>query len=197
MQIMKISKSIIYIIVIIALMQTFSSCEEEYFPKPKGYFRIDFPKKEYTKFEENYPYSFNYPKYTLIYKFQSDSFWVNIYYPKLRATIYLTYKHITNNLSNFTEQTRTFAFKHSLKADAIGETPFVKEEKKVYGLLYDIKGNTASSINFYLTDSTKNFVSGALYFNTKPNKDSLAPVISFIKQDIIELFESFEWKKTL
>lgn len=192
---MTFCKSITYYLIILGIIFSFSACKEEYYPKPKGYFRIDLPAKEYIRFDEKFPYSFNYPKYSLIYKFKEDSFWVNIFYPKFRATIYLTYKPLLNNkLSNFTEQTRTFAFKHSLKADAIGETPFVKEEKQVYGLLYDIKGNTASSINFYLTDSTKNFISGALYFNSKPNKDSLAPVISFIKQDIVELFESFEWK---
>lgn len=179
---------------IILLVIFFSSCEEEYFPKQKGYFRIDLPEKDYLELKEGYPYFFKYSKHSLVFDYKLDSFWVNIFYPKYKATIYLTYKELDNNLKQFSEQTRTFVYKHAVKADAIGETPWANKERKVYGILYDIKGNTASSLNFYLTDSVKNYISGALYFNNKPNKDSLAPVVDYIREDIIHLIETFEWK---
>ncbi|MEY4458857.1 MAG: hypothetical protein RIT38_62, partial [Bacteroidota bacterium] len=35
---------------------------------------------------------------------------------------------------------------------------------------------------------------GALYFDTTPNADSLAPVIDFIYQDLKQLVSSFRWK---
>ena len=68
------------------------------------------------------------------------------------------------------------------------------KEKSVYGVLYEIKGNAASSVQFYATDSTKHFLRGALYFNTVPNKDSLAPAIQFVEEDIIHLIETLSWK---
>jgi gliding motility-associated lipoprotein GldD len=101
---------------------------------------------------------------------------------------------MTGSLASYSEDIRTIAYKHIVKADDIIETPVMIPEKKVYGMIYEIKGNTASSLNFYLTDSVDNFLSGALYFNTIPNKDSLAPVISFFKNDIEHLIETVEWK---
>ncbi|NOZ45910.1 MAG: gliding motility lipoprotein GldD, partial [Chlorobi bacterium] len=71
---------------------------------------------------------------------------------------------------------------------------FINYDDNVYGILYDIKGNAASSINFFVTDSTQHFLRGALYFNSKPNKDSLAPVVDFIRKDIVHLMETFKWK---
>jgi gliding motility-associated lipoprotein GldD len=170
------------------------SCNESDTPKPKAYFRIDLPTNEYIPLEDGYPFKFNYSKIAIVKKATEDANWLNIVYPSLKATIYLTYKKIDNNLETLTEQTRTFAYKHTLKAESITETQWIKPDRQLFGLQYDIKGNTASSVNFYLTDSTTNYISGALYFHTKPNRDSLFPVINFIKADINMLIESFEWK---
>jgi gliding motility-associated lipoprotein GldD len=92
------------------------------------------------------------------------------------------------------KESNDYAYSHSIKADAIIEQPWYNKEKKVYGILYDIKGNTASSIQFFLTDSTKNFLRGALYFSSEPKADSLAPVIQFFRKDIIHMIETFKWK---
>jgi gliding motility-associated lipoprotein GldD len=92
------------------------------------------------------------------------------------------------------EDARSLAYKHTVKADAIDERIFSNSEKKVYGVLYDIRGNSASSIQFFLTDSTKHYIRGALYFRVEPNKDSLAPAVDFFTKDVIEFIESFEWK---
>ena len=88
----------------------------------------------------------------------------------------------------------TFVGKHVVKADAITQTRYEDSSSSVYGILFDIKGNTASSVQFFVTDSILHFLRGALYFNTEPNKDSLAPVIDFIREDIVHLIESMHWK---
>lgn len=98
------------------------------------------------------------------------------------------------NLESILKEAYDYAYSHSIKADAITEQPWQNREKKVYGILYEIKGNTASSIQFFLTDSTKNFLRGALYFSAEPNADSLAPVIQFFREDIIHMVETFKWK---
>ena len=174
-----------------------SGCKKKYTPKPRGYFRIDLPEKKYQKLDSIYPYKFEYPIYTIIKNDNSslsEEYWINIEYPKLNGKIHVSYKTINNNINQILEDTRTLAYKHSIKADAIHEKMFIKPEKKVYGILYEIEGNAASSMQFFLTDSIKHYLRGALYFNVEPNKDSLAPILDFVKEDIIVLIESFEWK---
>jgi len=93
------------------------------------------------------------------------------------------------------EDSRKLAYQHSVKAEAINEKLVKRDTAKVFGLLYDIEGlNTASSVQFFLTDSTNHFLRGALYFNLVPRNDSLSPVIKFIKKDITHLIETFKWK---
>ncbi|MBN2213813.1 MAG: gliding motility lipoprotein GldD [Bacteroidales bacterium] len=173
------------------------SCKHNYAPKPRGYFRIDFPEKEYTYYYSDCNYMFEYPVYGKISEIDissSEPCWINIEFPQFKGKIHITYKKMKDNLASYSEDIRTIAYKHIVKADDIIEIPVRIPEKKVFGIIYEIKGNTASSLNFYLTDSTENFISGALYFNTIPNKDSLAPVISFLKTDIEHLIETLEWK---
>ncbi|MCK5169644.1 MAG: gliding motility lipoprotein GldD, partial [Bacteroidales bacterium] len=114
--------------------------------------------------------------------------------PDLNGKIHISYKTIDNNLNQILEDTRKLVYKHTIKADAINEKMFIKPEKKVYGILYEIEGNAASPMQFFLTDSINHYLRGALYFNVEPNKDSLAPVLDFVREDIIVLIESFEWK---
>jgi len=101
---------------------------------------------------------------------------------------------VNQNLNEFIEDSRDLTYKHTIKADAIQETVYTNPELEVHGILYDVKGNAASSIQFYLTDSNEHFLRGSLYFNVQPDKDSLAPVISFFREDIIHMVESFAWK---
>ncbi len=186
----------ISVFVIISLI-ILSGCKKKYTPKPRGFFRIDLPEKSYQKLESGYPYGFRYPDYAIIKKDSSnlnEKYWINIEYPNLNGKIHIIYIQINNNLEEILEDTRKLAYKHTIKADAINEKMFIKPEKKVYGILYNIEGNAASSVQFFLTDSIKNYLRGALYFNVEPNKDSLAPVLNFVKEDIIVLIESFEWK---
>ena len=170
------------------------SCQREYTPKPRGFFRINLPEKEYTKSPDILPYKFEIAKNSIITKNHKEQGWINIEYPQYKATIYLSYKKIHNNLETYINDSREFAYKHTIKADAILEDVFINKDKKVYGIKYDIQGDAASNTQFFLTDSTVNFLRGSLYFNVIPNKDSLAPVLSYINKDIVHIIETFEWK---
>lgn len=175
----------------------FTFCTSDYTPKPNGYLRIDLPEKAYQKYDSDCPFTFEYPKYatiTIDHDRNAEPCWINIEIPVLRAKIHCSYKKVSNNVAKFLEDARTLAYKHTLKADAINEKLFENAEKKVYGTMYDIKGNAASSVQFYVTDSLHHFLRGALYFNSEPNKDSLAPAINFIHQDIERLISTFQWK---
>ncbi len=177
-----------------------SACTENiYAPKPRGYFRAEFPEKSYQPFDSvGFPYRFQYPTYADIRQdkaWNSEPFWIDIFVPKHKVEIHFTYHTIKNNLPELTEDTRKFAYKQSIKADAITPIEWVNAEKKVYGLLYDIKGNAASTLQFYLTDSAKHFLRGSFYFNAVPNKDSLAPSQKFFREDLDKLIETFEWKQ--
>lgn len=175
-----------------------SSCSNsDYTPKPRGFFRIDFPKREYTKYNADCPFEFEYPVYAKIVRDEfpgAEPCWLNIEFPQFKGTLHLSYKVINKNLRNFTEDSRTLAMRHTVKAEAINENPFITPNH-IYGMMYDIEGNTASSIQFYLTDSTKNFLRVSLYFNVVPQSDSLAPVIDFVKKDITRMIDTFKWKE--
>jgi gliding motility-associated lipoprotein GldD len=172
-------------------------CREKAVPKPRGFFRIDLPEKEYRKYDTICPFIFEYPVYGKIsYKVgkKTEPCWFNLDFPHFRAIIHFSYKTVNKNLGILLKESYDYAYSHSIKADAITEQPWQNTENKVYGILYDIKGNTASSIQFFLTDSTSNFIRGALYFSAEPNADSLSPVIQFLREDIIHLVETFKWK---
>lgn len=196
--ILQMDKKIIFTFIVIVVLV---GCSQDYTPKPKGYFRIDLPEKSYQQTPDDLPYSFEYPTYSVIERRPDpkpdEKYWINILMPKFNARIYLSYKSVNHNLENYLNDSRNFVYKHTIKADAISETPYIDPVKKVYGIFYEIKGDAASNMQFVLTDSTRNFVRGALYFNEVPNKDSLAPVIDFIKIDIQHLIETFKWENNV
>jgi gliding motility-associated lipoprotein GldD len=165
-------------------------------PKPYGYFRIDLPENTYRAFDLSYPYSFDissYAKDSVVHK-TGETFWMNVYYPRFAGCIYLSYKPIHNNFKAIAEDCRKFVYKHTIKADAITERPFVNPDNKVYGILYEIKGDAASPMQFMLTDSVHHVLRGALYFDAVPNKDSIAPVLHYVQRDIVRMIESTRWK---
>lgn len=179
----------------------FSSCgdddDEVFIPKPKGYPRIFFETKTYRMYDSLCPYSFEIPTYSFINNDKhlgADPCWININFPKYNAQIHLSYKEIKNNLDTILSQSRDFAIKHQVKATGIDETVIIRDSAKVYGLVYDISGNTASNVQFYLTDSAQHFMRGALYFNAVPNADSLKTVVDFLRKDIVHMIQTFKWK---
>ncbi len=175
-----------------------TSCKDYYQPKPRGYFRIQLPEKEYVSIPKGYPYRFLIPTYSQLVKDKesgAEAYWTNLDFPYFNAKLHLSYKQINHNLPALLEDVHKMVNKHIPKANAINEQVFINKEKRVYGVAYSIKGvDAASPFQFYLTDSTQHFLRGALYFHVRPNNDSLAPVIEFIQQDIQKLIESLEWK---
>ena len=175
------------------------SCNYDYTPKPRGYFRITFPDKKYQTYSDHCPYTFDYPTYATITPDRSSMAkpcWINVVYPQFGGKIHLSYQAISSKkvFNELIEDARTFAFKHTVKATAIDESFISYPDKKVYGILYAIDGNAASSMQFFLTDSIRNYVRGALYFNERPRLDSIQPVLDFIKKDIDRMIRSFKWK---
>jgi gliding motility-associated lipoprotein GldD len=181
------------------LLLFLQACKQEYNPKPHGYFRIDFEEKSYHSLDSvGLPYNFEIPDYSKIVPDDDrlvEPYWVNLLVPKHNAELHISYKKVGNNLSQLLEDSHTLAYNHAIRADAINERIFVNPEKKVYGTIYMIDGNAASPLQFYLTDSTHNFLRGSLYFREVPNIDSLRPVIDYLTPDIIRLIETTEWKK--
>jgi len=190
-----------YILIFAGLAFVMPSCEDEddtiYSPKPRGYFRIDFPKKEYRLFDSICPYSFQIPVYARIAQDKhrnAEPCWLNVEFPKYKAIIHLSYKAVRNDLDTFLTDSRNFAIRHQIKATGLDETVVIRDSARVYGLVYDIAGNTASSVQFYLTDSTRHFLRGALYFDAVPNIDSLKIVVDFIREDILQIIKTTKWK---
>ncbi|NDV46855.1 gliding motility lipoprotein GldD [Paludibacter sp. 221] len=186
----------VFLLIVVASISF--SCRDSYTPHPYGYFRIYLPEHEYKIADTlNLPYQF-YISNTARIKTrpaEGEMYWIDILYPQLNGSIHCSYKGIDNNLFELSEDARRFVYAHSNIADGINEHYFEHPEKSVYGVLYDLQGNVASPVQFVVTDSVKHFFRGALYFNNKPNKDSIAPVVSYVRTDIVRLMESFEWER--
>lgn len=186
------------IIIILGFNILFSCNSDTYSPKPRTYFRIELPLKSYQLFDTNFPYTFEYPKYSSIitnYNSFNEKYWVNIFFSQFNATIHLTYKKINNNLDSLLSDSKKFVDKHIPKASSIKEKSYTDKNQNIYCMVYDIKGNeVASPYQFYATDMKKHFIRGALYFNSEPNNDSLSPVIEYIEKDIDHLINTLKWK---
>lgn len=181
------------------LMVFITACgEDDYYPKPRGYFRIETPQKHYVTMDSNLAYSFEYPVYSRLEQdpvTERNHNWVNLGFPQFKGTIHLSYKPVNDNLAAYIEDSHEFVNKHIPKANSIKTRTYMNDSAKVYGLVYEIRGSGAATpLQFYLTDSTQHFIRGVLYFDAKPNNDSLAPVIDFVEKDINHLIETFRWQ---
>lgn len=186
-----------------ALFQT--ACEEYTpVPKPRAYPRVNYPVKEYKPFDASYcNFTFDMPAYATIEQDTSffeekpkDDCWFNLDVKRLNAKIYCSYYPVKNR-KDFDELVAdAFAMtnKHNIKASYIDEIPVRRPADRVYGVVFNVEGAAASSYQFFLTDSTRNFVRGALYFNTQVRPDSLAPVIAFMKQDLDRMVGTLKWQ---
>jgi gliding motility-associated lipoprotein GldD len=180
------------------LLGMMAACGNPPAPRPEGYLRIDLPDKHYRLFDSvAFPYRFECPGYARVVpdvtSYKHEPYWLNIQLPE-KATIHFSYKSVRHNLSELLDDTHNFVYRHVIKASAITETPIQNSEKKTYGMLYEISGETASSVQFYVTDSVRHFVRGALYFMETPNYAYLAPMISYYTSDIEHLIDTFQWK---
>ncbi len=182
-------RKILILIIILCIV----SCNDDVLPKPKAYLSLEYPQKFYKKLDLRRPYSFSVLENTTIIDDKNN--WLKIQYPNLKASIDITYRPVNNNLKELLLEAEKLVFKHAVKAEQIVPKDFVNAKKRVFGSLYEITGNAASHLQFHVTDSTHNFIKGSLYFYAKPNYDSILPAVAYIKEDILQLVESLEWKE--
>lgn len=186
---MKISR-IIFSSVLLALL---IGCGEEVAIKPAAHLRLDYPEAEYKPINLDCPYTF-YINHQAEVILKNDCN-INIRYPRMKAAFYLTYQKIKeNNLDSLLRDAQKLAYDHSIKASSIPEQPFVNPDDEVYGMFYMINGEAATQAGFYVTDSINHFLNGALYFDAKPNFDSIYPAVLYLREDIRRIIETMEWK---
>ena len=187
------------IICFLILAINISACTRDYLPKPIGYNRLVLPEPVYTLLPDTLPYSFEYSKHAILLADTSnirEKFWIEIYYPELKSNIHITYKQLKNDkqlLKEFLNDAYTLTAKHQIKAYAINEIITKTPDGKT-AVIAELEGEVPSQFQFTITDSTLNFMRGALYFNTQVSNDSLAPAIEYMKKDMIHLINSLEWK---
>lgn len=191
------ARQYIYLLISLYILLIAGGCNEKYTPKPYGYYRIDFPEKAYRPLADSFPYRFEKAadaQTEIDRDKDAEPYWINLVYPAYNAKIHLSYKAITadTSLQSYLQDCHRLAYTHTIKAESIDEKLFRRD--KIFGLVYFIEGNTASSTQFFITDSTRHFLRGALYFNQHPDKDSLAPVIQYLREDILTLMETLEFK---
>lgn len=172
------------------------SCKEEQpMAKPRGHVRLEYPKAHYQSFNQpEVPYSFDYNTFAEITPYSKKKYWYNIEYKKMKATIYLSYFPIQNNLKLLLKDAEELLDTHTIKANSVNESQYNNPDKNVYGLITRLGGETASNIQFHFTDSIHHFLSGSLYFHTQPQPDSLKPAVNYISKDIKHFAESLKWK---
>jgi gliding motility-associated lipoprotein GldD len=182
----------------------FAACNSEYTPRKRGYFKIEFPSKKYRLFDEpGYPYRFEYPVYARVIKDTTffdtrpeNDWWINIDFPQFNGKVFISYKEIgkKNKFDSLVSDAFKLSYKqHTYKATAIEPVPFTTPSG-VEGIYFTLSGNTATANQFFVTDSVRNFLRGALYFDATPNEDSLSIVNDFLKKDLEHMINTFAWK---
>ncbi len=172
--------------------------DEVIIPKPRAFYSLHFPEKKYKTYETDCPFTFEMPVYSVVEKspdMAAHPCWLNLKYPLFKAQLYLSYGEIKNNLSQYLKDSRELAIRHQIKSSGLEQQVILRDSAKVFGLMYDIEGNTATALQFYVTDSTRNFMRGSLYFNCPPNIDSLKIVIDYLRQDVLHMIQTFKWKE--
>ena len=178
------------------------SCNSEFTPKRRGYYRIDFPKHEYQVFDQpGYPYSFEYPVYATVVKdstfFEANPenpYWINIEIPRFNGKVYISYKDVKgSDFMKLVNDAYKMTYKHSSKATEITDSA-MRTPNGVHGMFFQVGGNAATAKQFFLSDTTKHFLRGALYFDATPNEDSLSVVNDFLQEDLKHLINTLKWK---
>src|ERR1044072_4503622 len=194
--------SLIKHLCLFTLIVSVVACNSTYTPKRKGYFKIDFPKHEYKTFDQaGYPYTFEYPVYANIVKdttFFEDKpenpYWINIEFPRLNGKIYISYKEVgKNDLNKLVNDAFNMTYKHSTRATEIVDST-MRTKNGVSGVFFSVGGNAATAKQFFVTDSVKHFLRGALYFDASPDADSISVVNNFVEDDMKHLINTFRWK---
>lgn len=184
------------ILLLLTVVAALVSCSKPGVPRPYGYYRITCPDTAYHSLH-NGPYRFDLSDNAEAkdHPEPGSSYWLDLYYPALDATIYCSYEPVHNNLPSLTADALEFVYKHAGQATSIPEREFVNEDKHVYGLFFTLKGNTASPYQFFVTDSTHHFFRASVYCNCRPNADSLQPIFDYLEKDMQRMVESMEWTR--
>ncbi|KEO73599.1 gliding motility lipoprotein GldD [Anditalea andensis] len=186
-------------LIYICLLTILTSCGNDYLPKPKGYNRIDLPDRGFATLVPEYPYTFEHSLHSNV---EADEFnpqetsWINLHYEGMEAKVHLTYKPIKGkeeNLKSYLGDAITLTSKHQIKAYGIEENILMTPHGYT-GVVAELSGEVPTQFQFFVTDSTQHFLRGALYFNVANKNDSLAPVIEYIKMDMMHLINTLEFK---
>lgn len=169
------------------------SCKNDATPKPKAFLALEYPNQVYKTYtSDKYNFTFDKNEFASVKEVKSSA--LEIHYPSMKATIFMNYKPIEGNLNILLKDAQKLTYEHFVKADQIIEQPFVNKDHKVYGMFYNVQGDAATNIQFYVTDSVKNFVVASLYFYAHPNFDSILPATDYIQKDMRKMLESMQWK---
>ncbi|MDN3665271.1 gliding motility lipoprotein GldD [Algibacter miyuki] len=189
---------------VLLLLAVCFSCQEDFIPKPKAFLRLEYPTPKYSASHlEPLPFTFETnalaaPITLKLLHAPTQTYGLNIDYPTLNGTVFLTYKAVNENntnLENFIQDAQKLTLEHTKKADEIPAYPYENAERKVYGLFSEVIGNVASPAQFYITDSINHFLTASLYFNTKPNYDSILPAANYLQNDMKHIMETIKWKE--
>ncbi len=185
-----------YILILNLFIITLFSCTTKNKIVPYGHFRIDFPEKKYkvTDFK-NCHFSAEIPKHLTISINSQNNCWITLKNQPNNINIHLSYHKIQNNLDSLLQDTHNLVYEgHYRKADGIWET----SSSNLNFTIYELSGEVATPIQFYVTDKKNHFLRGSMYPSTinkiiKINRDSLRPVIDFYKKDIEKIIETIQW----
>ncbi|NBS19710.1 MAG: gliding motility lipoprotein GldD [Flavobacteriia bacterium] len=161
-------------------------------PKPKALLRLQYPEPLYNSIPDQYPFGFEYNRWAILKGLQKRA--PDLYYPKMKATLYLSYVAVQNNIDSLLNDAYQLPGKHMIKAVEIPERIFQDPQHRVFGTLFTVVGNAASQLQFFLTDSTDHFLMGSLYFYSRPNYDSIMPAAKYLERDVVHLMETLRWK---
>lgn len=172
------------------------SCRKDYTPKPEAFFRIEPRQSKFTEFDAD-DFSLHIPADAVAKsEKRGNELWLTIRLPYYKASLYCTYLSISKQgLRPALEDSHRLAFSHSVKASGISQEMFEVAGTKSGGIIYKIGGDVATPRQFFVTDSTRNFFRASLYFDGKPNADSVAPVVKFIDKDLDEMIKTLRWKR--
>ena len=200
-------KNRIHIVFLGALLVALSACSGGSVPKPFGYFYIAVPDTAYLPLSAyvakdgsrpcaDFPYDFAVSRNAevVLRTGEGEDYWINVHYPTLNADIHCSYKPVRGNLRELTDDAMGFVYKHVSQASAIPERVYENPEARVWGVLFNLQGNTASPSQFFVTDSTQHFFRASIYCNCRPNADSLAPIYDYIQEDVLRMVETFTWR---
>lgn len=177
---------------LLSLMALMTACDSVQQPKPKAQLRLEYPEPNYKQVPDVYRFDFEYNDLVQLKRIAKKA--PDLYYPKMKATLYLSYVELENNIDSLLNDAYQLPGKHMIKAEEIPERVFIAPEKRVYGTLFTVVGNAASQLQFFLTDSIDHFLMGSLYFYSRPNYDSIMPAAKYVERDVMHLMETLSWK---